>query len=282
MTAAKAPARLHRRGAAGMALLALLVVLRASPAAAAPPGGVVLRFLSNEGFAIEAAGKSIFIDAIQTVGTRERGELPEEVFGRMLARKPPFRSVALMLVSHPHGDHFDVDATAEFLKRHPETLLASSASVVTPLRANLHHASFGARLRELGTIPGTFSTVTAAGYRVTWTGLPHIGSQIYPEQVLAHLVEVGGKRILHVGDAELADAHLEALDLRSRRIDVAILPYWAFVRDGAQDRLARLIGARRLVAMRLPVASEKQARQKVKQAFPEAIILTRPLDSVRL
>lgn len=282
MTAATAPARLRRCGAAGGALLALLATSIAAPAAAAPPGGVVLRFLSNEGFAIEAAGKSVFIDAIQTVGQRERGELPGEVFGRMLARKPPFRSVALVLVSHPHSDHFDADATADFMKRHPETVLASSPGVVTPLRASPLHAAFGSRLRELGPPSGTFSTFTAAGIRVTWTGLPHIGSQIYPEQVLAHLVEVEGKRILHVGDAEMADADLEALDLRSRRIDVAILPYWAFVREGAPDRLARLIGARKLVAMRLPIASEAQARQKVTQAFPEAIILTRALETVRL
>ena len=126
MTAATAPARLRRCGAAGGALLALLAASIAAPAAAAPPGGVVLRFLSNEGFAIEAAGKSVFIDAIQPVGQRERGELPEEVFGRMLARKAPFRSVALMLVSHPHSDHFDADATASFLKRHPETVASAS------------------------------------------------------------------------------------------------------------------------------------------------------------
>lgn len=272
--AARAPWNAGARGA-----LAALVGLLGTAAAAAPRGEVVLHFLANEGYAIEAGGQTVLVDALHTVGRPERGELPPDLHRRMLDGRPPFRRVPLVLVSHPHPDHLDAEVAAAFLKRHPETLLASSAEVLARLRGSPHHPSFRARLRELPAAPATWS---GDGVRVTAFPLPHVGSHLYPEPVLAHLVEVGGLRILHVGDAELADDHLAGLQLRGRNIDVAVLPYWALVREGAPERMARLVGARKIVAMRLPMASLAAAREKVKRAFPQALILSRPLESARL
>jgi L-ascorbate metabolism protein UlaG (beta-lactamase superfamily) len=271
---ARRPWRTGARGA-----LAALVGLLGTAAAAPPRDEVVLHFLANEGYAIEHGGQAVLVDALHTVGRPERGELPPDLHRRMLDGRPPFRRVPLVLVSHPHSDHLDAEVAAGFLKRHPEAVLASSPAVLERLRKIPYHASFRDRLRELPAAPATWS---GGGVRVTVFPLPHIGSHLYPEPVLAHLVEVGGLRILHVGDAELADEDLAGLQLRGRNIDVAVLPYWALVREGAPERMARLVGARKIVAMRLPVASLAAARERVKRAFPQALILSKPLESARL
>lgn len=275
MTGARSHDRIGRR-------LALLGALLALPAAAARGDGsvVTLRFLGNEGFAIEARGQAVLIDALQVVGRADRAELPADVYDRMLRRRPPFETVPLVLASHSHGDHFDPATTLAFLKRHPETTLASSKAVLSAFRAAAPEAAaLGDRLRELD-VPG--ATLEVGRARVSGFALPHIAPQMYPEQVVAHVVEVGGKRILHLGDAELADDDLAALELRARRIDVAIVPYWAFTREGARERFARLIAARRVVAMRLPAVVSEEVRRKVRQAAPGAVILARPMASIRL
>ncbi|MBI5068625.1 MAG: MBL fold metallo-hydrolase [Deltaproteobacteria bacterium] len=266
-------------GAGARGALAALVGLLGTAAAAPPRDEVVLHFLANEGYAIEAGGQTVLVDALHTVGRPERGELPPELHRRMLEGRPPFRRVRLVLVSHPHADHLDPEVAAAFLKRHPESVLASSREVLERLRRSPHHPSFRDRLRELPAAPATWS---GGDVRVTAFPLPHVGSHLFPEPVLAHLLEVGGLRILHVGDAELADDHLAGLELRSRNIDVAVLPYWALVREGAPERMSRLVGSRKIVAMRLPVASLAAARERVKKAFPQALILSRPLESARL
>lgn len=267
-------------GALGVSL-AVLCAAPAWPAAAAPRDpGLVLRFLGNEGFSIEWNDRAILIDALQAVGQADHGELPAEVYADMLRRRAPFRNVPLVLVSHPHGDHFDVGTVTAFMEKHPECVLAASGAVLEPLRASAGAATVLERARELAAAPG--ATADVAGVRVTTLAMPHIASQMFTEPVVAHVVEVGGKRILHLSDAELADADLERLALAARGVDLAIVPYWAFARDGARDRLTRLLGARRIAAMRLPASGKQEARRKVQESFPEAIVLTRPMESVRL
>ena len=40
------------------------------------------------------------------------------------------------------------------------------------------------------------------------------------------MIEVGGRRVLHVGDAEQDPEIFASLDLPSRDLDVALVPYW--------------------------------------------------------
>lgn len=269
---------------------ALAMLLSASPAAADPGrakrGGRTsdasrLYFLANEGFAIESAGQVVLIDALQTVGTPEHGELPEAIYSRMLAGRPPFASVALVLASHAHKDHHVPSVAASFLRRHPETRMAATPEILKSLEGEPEFPAIRDRLSEVRTRKGEKSTFTAPGIRVDFVEFPHLASEFYPVTVVGHLVHMGGKKILHVGDAELGAAELEGLGLAAQGIDVAILPYWAFTREGARSLIAKQIAPRKVVAMRLPMGGVEEARRRVRSLFPDAVFFTRTMQSVR-
>lgn len=285
----------HRRAftprPAPLGAVALLSLLLAAPPSAVGreqgrsgrEAGAVpakLHFLGNEGFAIESAGKLVLIDALQTVGTFEHGELPESLHSQMLAGRPPFASVALVLVSHPHKDHHVPSVAAGFLRRHPETRMAATPEVLKSLEGEPEFAAIQAQLVALRTSTGRSVAFTAAGISVDFFELPHLARELYPVTVVAHLVHMGGKSVLHVGDAELGAEQLQGLGLAAKGVDVAILPYWVFTREGAKSLIATQIAPKKVVAMRLPTGGFREARRRVRSLIPDAIFFSQPMQSV--
>lgn len=271
------------RALALAALASVLLLPRSGEAKRRPPpAGVVLRYLGNEGFSIESGGRAVFIDVLQTVGSADRGDLPEEVYRRMLARRPPFARVPLVLVSHGHADHHVASSVGAFLKRHPEAQLVAVPEVIQTLGERPELPAIRSQLVEVHPRRGERVTFSSDGIRVEFLDLPHLASEIYPARVIAHVVEMGGKRILHVGDAEMTADQLQGLDLPSRQLDAAILPYWVLRQVEARSVVDRLVGARRVVAMRLPASGAREAEARIRERYPDAVILSRPLQAVRL
>lgn len=262
-------------------ILVLLVpgAVRAGEKRAAP---VVLRYLGNEGFALEAAGLSVLFDALQTVGTEAHGDLPESVFAQMLARKKPFQKVSLILSSHPHADHFVPSVVSRFLAKHAESMVAGPGELLSLLEDEPGYADFRARLREVQVGPGRGTDLEIDGLQVRFIELPHLAFELYRVRVVAHLVRVGGVSVLHIGDAELSAERLGQLGLESEKIDVAILPYWVFSKPGALGLVEKYIRPKKIVSMRLPQGSLKEAEQKVSDASPGAVVLTRSMEVTRL
>lgn len=243
---------------------------------------VVLRFLGNESFAIEAGGRTVLIDALQVLGAAEHGDLTDEVFAQMLARKRPFEKVPLVLVSHPHPDHHVPSVTARFLTSHPESTVVSSPEVLATMAGEAGYAGFRARLREVRPSPGASVALEHQGISVRFFELPHLAHELYQVRVVAHLVRHGGVSVLHVGDAELTAAHLAGLGLLAEKVDVAILPYWFFKQPDARALVDQHIGAKRIVAMRLPQGGLEEAQRAIAASFPEVVVLTRPMESLKL
>jgi L-ascorbate metabolism protein UlaG (beta-lactamase superfamily) len=276
----------RRAMVAGLAAAALLPALSGAAGERrsrdAARDGVVVRYLGNEGFAIEAGGKAVLIDALQTVGSGRKGELPAAVYARMLARRPPFAVVPLVLVSHLHADHHVPSVAARFLQAHRESSLAATADVLGSLRNEPEYPAIRGRLREVRTTQNGAAELRLPGLSVEFFELPHVAREMYPGPVVAHLVQVGGKRILHVGDAEMSPEQLQGLGLAARRIDLAILPYWVFTRPGARAFIEGTIGARKVIPMRLPMGDLAEARRRVEEVFPGALVLTAPMQAARI
>jgi len=277
------PGRGRTRALALAALAAVLLPPRPAEARRRPPqAGVVLRYLGNEGFSIESGGRAVFIDVLQTVGSADHGDLPDEVYRRMLSRRPPFARVPLVLVSHGHVDHHVASSAAAFLKRHPEAQLVAAPEIIQTLAEQPELPAIRSQLVEVHPQPGERVSFSSDGIRVEFLDLPHLAREIYPVRVVAHVVEMGGKRILHVGDAEVTAEQLQGLDLPSRRLDAAILPYWVLRQVEARRVVDRLVAARRVVAMRLPAGGAREAEARIRELYPDAVILSRPMQAVRL
>ncbi|MBK8648906.1 MAG: hypothetical protein IPN16_20665 [Gemmatimonadetes bacterium] len=78
---------------------------------------------------------------------------------------------------------------------------------------------------------------------------------------LGYLIDIGGRRFLHLGDAETDEEAYAALRLDTARIDVALLPHWMF--DGAEGKrlIAKWIKPREIVAIHSRGASRRVGRR---------------------
>jgi len=205
---------------------------------------VALTFVGNEGFLIQCGGSKVLIDALMSEGVF----LTPNERVRLCGALPPFDDVDLVLATHAHYDHFDVPYTAQFLARSPETVLISLDESIDKLRTRPEFDAISARLTGIPFQPGVRTEFDVAGIRVIAFAIGHgLG-----RSNLAFLLEIGGMRILHLGDAatDLTAQELVAqFDWPSLGIDVALVPYWWLFDDTRVDRVTVGIAPRFVIPM---------------------------------
>jgi L-ascorbate metabolism protein UlaG (beta-lactamase superfamily) len=243
-----------------LAFAALLLATLAQERAVQSPT-LELVYLANEGFLLRSGEHSLVIDAFVTEPYGNYAAVPSELFAALVDREPPFADLDLVLTSHVHPDHFQAEAAASFFAANPATPFLSSPQVVDELRKGRADSSAGEGFQALLPGEGERRSAPAGGIQVELLRLPHTGgARTAGVQNLGHLIDLGGVRVLHVGDADVEAQALATYELAKGAIDVALVPYWWL--GDAQDlaRVRERTGARHLVAVHVPpseVAAEK-------------------------
>jgi len=260
-----------------------LAALAASLLTGAPsPGGqqgISVTFLANEGVLLSSGSREVLID-----GLFERYEtgfaLPADSTRSALRRAArPFDSVDLILVTHRHGDHFHPAPVAGHLLANAGAVLLTSAQVIDSLRGSLPQGHrLTPRLMARTTPPGTRRREVVGGIAVDLLGLPHDGFRHRKVEHLGYIVELGGRRVLHVGDAKLDESTLAPFRLDTARIDVALLPHWVVTSESGRRMIEQWIRPRQVVAFHLGDSDAERVPQAVSAAVPGAITFVRSLD----
>jgi hypothetical protein len=198
----------------------------------------------------------------------------------MLAGLPPVSSIPLAIVSHPHREHFDAMIAGRFLENHGETVLVSTREVIRTIRDG--YAGYPAiqdRLREIHQDGGK-TTTTFSGITIDFMLLSHEATAFYPERVLAHIIHLGGKKILYVGDSEMRPENWEPYDLRPQGIDVVVLPLWLFKEQSVRAVIDEHIAPKRIVVAQIPRGGMETITE-LSKSFPEVVFLSSPMASVQ-
>jgi L-ascorbate metabolism protein UlaG (beta-lactamase superfamily) len=263
-------------------LLALLALPQhASSDDARSQDGVSITYLANEGVLISSGTKKVLIDALFQ---EYRGyATPADSTARALAgAAPPFDSVDLVLVTHRHGDHFHPVPVVAHLRSNPQAVLVTSAQVIDSLRGRLMpDAVPESQLLSRTTAPGDQRREVINGISIYLLGLPHGGERHRAVEHLGFVVELGGRRVLHVGDTDISEHAFEPLRLDTARIDVALLPAWMVMSDEGRRVIERWIQPGRVLAFHVAKGEERKTVLNVRDAMPSAITLTRSLERYR-
>jgi L-ascorbate metabolism protein UlaG (beta-lactamase superfamily) len=244
--------------------------------------GVSITYLANEGVMLSSGTRKVLIDALfQRYGTGFA--LPADSTRAALEHaRPPFDSVDLVLVTHRHGDHFHPASVAAHMRANPGAVLLTSRQVIDSLRGRPDGDSLAAARTLSHTIAaGTRRRVVVNGIPVELLGLSHIGRRHRRVQHLGYIVELGGRRVLHVGDAEVSEAAFAPLRLDTARIDVALLPHWDVIGREGRRVIERWIRPRQVVAFHVGEGQERTVARAVRAAFPAAVTLVRSLETHR-
>ena len=259
---------------AGMALLGSTMTAdtRADDKSASQ---VTIAYLANEGIMVSSGDKSVLVDALFRGGVSAYQRHEPAELEKIETAKPPYDGVDLLLVTHFHADHFDAASVVRHLEHNKNAVLVTSEQVAKEVqKAAADIALIASRIRARTPDIKDRETDESSGIRVDVLGLSHGGGRFEKVRNMGYVIHLGGKRILHVGDAQINNACFEPMEQFAKGVDVACLPHWmvedptgvAFLRDVLQPK--------QLIVFHIMPRDAKRVVAKVKSDFPDAIFLT--------
>jgi L-ascorbate metabolism protein UlaG (beta-lactamase superfamily) len=238
--------------AASTAPSALAAVALSSAGGSGGAAAVAVSHLANAGVMISRGESRVVIDALfgdglagyPVVAARERADL-EAARGR-------FAGVDLVLATHLHADHFDAAAVVRHLQANPGALFVSTPEAVAAVRAQSAAVALAGRLRAVLPPEREHETIRHSGVTVTVFQLHHGRALTRPVTNLGFLVELGGRRIVHLGDTEATADELAATGLASSGVDLALVPFWRLLDDDGRNAIDRALRPTRVAAIHVP------------------------------
>lgn len=251
---------------------------------AQPKADVEITYIANEGVLISAAGKQVLIDGLHR---NERSFshyafLPPAQREKIETAQAPFDKIDLLLVSHRHYDHFHAEAVGQYLKHNPKAALVSSQQVVGDITQNFKEYE-AIKARVMGVTPPLKERVDVkiAGIEFEMLGLGHGSGSFREIQNLGHVLKLGSRKFLHVGDVEFEPEIFEQFKLDQAGIDIAILPFWLLVEKNGQTIVREHIKPKHIIAVHLETLKAAKITSQIKAAFPDATVFTTMLEKRR-
>ncbi|HSE19430.1 MAG TPA: MBL fold metallo-hydrolase [Pyrinomonadaceae bacterium] len=248
-----------------------------APPAQAPT--VEVTYIANEGVLISAGGKQVLIDGLHREYGPEYAFLPAADREKIETAKAPFDQIDLILVSHRHLDHFHPESVGLHLQHNPKAVLVSSQQVVEEVEKNFKDFQ-AIRSRVTAATPPWKERVSmnVAGIDFEILGLRHGTGRHAAIQNLGHIIKLGGKKLLHVGDADTSIENFANFNLDKEGIDVAFLPDWFLLSSEGQTLVRDHIKPKQLVAVHVSPSEGARVAERIRQPFPGAVAFTTMLE----
>jgi len=272
------------------ALVSLLFVLPLSVWGQVPSPAVW--YVANTGILIEAGESRVLIDGLfqahpewegfTFVHLDEASEQQARQDGGLLT------DIDLVLSTHVHRDHFHPEEVAAYLRAHEQSVfVGNSQRVESILESDVNSPQLAERLVLPEETSGSASTYSSEDVKITFVRIPHAGAPFAWIDNDAILVEIGGRKILHVGDANPDPELFQYFTDNPMEIDLVIAPYWFLLQAPGQDQvghhiITEILRTKDVVAVHLPPDPERTARygQMLRETYPNIVIPAEPLQKV--
>lgn len=237
-------------------------------------------YIGNEGFLFEGGGKKVLIDSLFENAQPFLSPSPD-LLNRMVAGQQPFGGVDLVLLTHGDYDHFNAPLTVAFLKNNKGAQLVAHASVVARLREQADFAVIGGQVHEVECAAPERKALSLKDVKLEILCLDHAHPADKPAQKvsLAYVVELGGGRLLHMGDAtaEQNAAFLEAYPFGEKTVDALFLLRFD-VSPATQRLVAERIKPGSIVVMHIAPGDFDEAAARLKPVWANAVLPAQPME----
>lgn len=251
-----------------------LAPIEASPDLDEPmPEGRTLevQYIANEGVLISSGGKRVLIDGLHRKYLDDYAFLPDGDRKKIEAALPPFDGIDLILVSHMHGDHFHPESVGQYLRNVPKAVFASSRQVVDELASKFaQYDLIRDRVTPVKYQLNHRESIKLVDIEIEVLGVGHGSGRHASIQNLAHVISIGGKKVLHIGDAVISPEIFDVFDLDKQNIDIALLPAWFLTNRAGQNLVNEHIKPKHIIAVHVGTNETEEVIRQMKQYFPDA------------
>lgn len=249
------------------------------PVAVGKGASITLRYIANEGVLIASGDKQVLIDGLHREYKPDYLFPPPEMQAILENARAPYDKVNLVLVSHIHLDHFHPESIGLYLKGNPRATFASSQQAVDEVAKSFgEYGKIRAQINPVTHEWKKSSEITRDGIKVTFLGLHHGGERFKDIQNLGHIIEIGGKKILHIGDADMTAENFASFGIAARGIDIALIPYWFLISKEGRGLVKEQFNPKSIVAVHVPPKDADEVIAQLKKDLPDAIVFAKILE----
>ncbi len=242
-------------------------------------------YVANEGFLISSGEQKIMFDALFKVEADWCISPSDSILENMTKAQEPFNDVDLILFSHHHVDHFSAPITIEYLKSNKTVKAVVTQQAVDLLKKESEFNSVINRVEEITPEQGTSTGYTCNGIEIKVLGTRH--SPYFEEngtnrhekvQQNGYLLKIGGKTILHLGDASIGFMRdiVDNFNLGKEKIDIMF--YQCDARRESIDYIQNVIKPNVIVAMHLIPSRFEKIKKPLEIDYPNAFFFREPME----
>ena len=240
---------------------------------------IKITYIGNDGVYISDGEKAVIIDALPG-NLNGWNPVANGIQSKVESGASPFGNVVAAMVTHNHGDHYSISSVNSFLSVNSDAVFLAPSQVV---ESGINGGAD--QIEDLNLALDTETEVNVSGVRIRIMRIRHFtpqdGTNFSGTVNYAFLVEIGGKKVLHIGDGNLSIGNFSDLGLKSEGVDVALIPTFNFssqLTEARRQVLLDHISPDHIIGLHLASATPSS---DVTNLYPGAIVFRESLQSIR-
>lgn len=230
-------------------------------------------YIANEGIFIESANGNILIDGLFDEYYDYLASPPLSLTDSLINGDGVYNNIDFCLVTHTHADHFDPSMTIRMLENHIETTFISTAQAYDSLSSELEKSTYADRVKSLN--EGVVShQQDKSGITIQSFFAEHIGENNKNILNLCFMINIAGKKILHMGDSDTKMELFDKSGLYGIAFEVAFVPVWMLLSEEGKEIITKHVNTKQLVAIHFPNVGGEMMLKGIQQQYPDAIVFT--------
>lgn len=249
------------------------------PQAAKETAGISVKYIANEGVLISSGEKAILIDGLHREYKPAYLFPPADLLQSLENARKPYDQINFVLVSHVHLDHFHAQSVGLHLQNNPNAILMSSGQAAGEVAKNFaDYEKIKSRIQPIMHERKKTAVFARDGIKIKFLGLRHANAQHASIENLGHLIEIGGKKFLHIGDADMTEENFSAFKLADEKIDAAFIPYWFLLSQNGRRLVEKQFDPKQIIAVHIPPGEAVEVSERFKREMPKVISFTKVLE----
>ncbi len=232
---------------------------------------IKISYMGNMGVVISDGTKQVIIDGLHANVTGWY-QASTSSLNALITGTAPWGNSDIAMTTHNHGDHFSPSTTNAFLSSNSDALYIAPP----PARSGVSNTAAISQIN-----PGFLESVIVEhnGIEVEVLSIRHFdqfGNDFSGVINYAYIVNIGGKKVMHVGDAFYENNNYSAFNLGAKNIDVLIIPTFGDLFSSSnRNVVTSFISPDNIIAAHLQTTTSLAG---VSAIYPNAVIFTKSTD----
>jgi len=223
---------------------------------------VKLTYTGNMGVLVEGQHKSVLIDGLHEYYGPAYLPPSTTLISDLCTQGGQYEIPDVLLFTHEHKDHFS-----------PKLAAKVNSTIVGPKQvlAKLTNTDV-TKMKQVKYQSNLFQSFKFSELEIEAVRMDHTYKQKHASiQNIGYMINIDNLIILHVGDSDWYQPMFEALDLKSKQIDVAIIPIWFVMHERSEHFLEHYLDAKTLIITHIDPRMDQQKLSVWKEKFPNAV-----------